>query len=223
MRTSTPSTGDPFSSSLDDLDSVYTLVSTSSSRTASNLPGAGRVLGNLISSLGRILERLFSRFAEGMGMGPRAVARKIELHHSLCCVRGESANNRHPPSARQARKLRKDCQRLVGYLQSDVLSTQLEALVYISCLATMHLSLQQTFRDCNSVATLRAFFARLETAPYTAATREEFGRLRVSARRCIVCVDDNEINRLSRGFRQTIYTAGWVQYVEKLSVRAKSW
>ncbi|KAH8103224.1 hypothetical protein DFH11DRAFT_1656469, partial [Phellopilus nigrolimitatus] len=218
--TSTLSAEDPFSG-LDDLDSVYTLVSTSS-RTASNLPGAGRVLGNLISSLGRTLERFFSRFAEGMGMGPRAVARKIELHHS-CCVREESANNSHPPSARQARKLRKDCQRLVGYLQSDVLSTQFEALVYISCLSTMHLSLQQTFRDCNSVATLRAFFARLEAARYTAATREEFGRLLVSARRCIVCVDDNEINRLSRGFRQNIYTAGWVQYVEKLSVRAKSW
>ncbi|KAH8112584.1 hypothetical protein DFH11DRAFT_1878989 [Phellopilus nigrolimitatus] len=55
---------------------------------------------------------------------------------------------------------------------------------------------------------MRAFFSRLEAAPYTAATLEEFGRLLVSARHCIVCVYDNEINRLPKTFRKVIYTAG---------------
>ena len=49
----------------------------SSTETASNLPGAGRTLGNVYSSLGRLLEEGLGTLAHKLGQGPRAKAKKI--------------------------------------------------------------------------------------------------------------------------------------------------
>ena len=48
-----------------------------SDETADNLPGHGRLLGNLYSFIGEALETKLGWTAERMGFGPRAVAKNI--------------------------------------------------------------------------------------------------------------------------------------------------
>lgn len=56
---------------------IYTSVS-STNDTASNLPGPGRVLGNVYSSAGRRLERAVGVVAHKAGFGPNATYKKIQ-------------------------------------------------------------------------------------------------------------------------------------------------
>ena len=50
---------------------------TDTNETADNLPGHGRLLGNLYSIVGRKLEAKLGHAADKMGLGPRTTARKI--------------------------------------------------------------------------------------------------------------------------------------------------
>lgn len=66
-------------SETDDASMQYTYFSVDSTNmTASNLPGAGRLLGNLYSRLGRSLEyTIFARKARRRGADPQEVAARI--------------------------------------------------------------------------------------------------------------------------------------------------
>ena len=65
--------------SRDSLDrySITNTSALSTNYTMSNLPGAGRVLGNLYSIAGRRLERTVGSFAHRAGIGPNATYEKI--------------------------------------------------------------------------------------------------------------------------------------------------
>lgn len=63
----------------------FSLMSRTDS-TLSNIPGVGRVLGNLMRGAGQRIEPVISRAAEGLGLGPNAAAQRIVdvilSHHS---------------------------------------------------------------------------------------------------------------------------------------------
>lgn len=62
-------------------DSDYISI-ISSNATMSNLPGPGRVLGNMYSRLGAPLTHTFNRLAEWRRLGPRMVAVRIVNRHN---------------------------------------------------------------------------------------------------------------------------------------------
>lgn len=49
----------------------------STNYTMSNLPGTGRVMGNLYKAAGRRLERTMSKIAQRVGYGPEAICDRI--------------------------------------------------------------------------------------------------------------------------------------------------
>lgn len=60
------------------LPSRYALsVMSGTDSTMSDIPGAGRTVGSLISSAGRRIEPLFSRAAERLGFGPTPLVRRF--------------------------------------------------------------------------------------------------------------------------------------------------
>ncbi|KDQ49536.1 hypothetical protein JAAARDRAFT_640264 [Jaapia argillacea MUCL 33604] len=61
----------------DDVWDLRRIVTNSTNSTISNLPGPGRTLDNIISRLGRSLERKLSFWAERLGYGPNAAAIRI--------------------------------------------------------------------------------------------------------------------------------------------------
>ena len=66
-------------SSLPEFDCHYSICSDERSDvTADNLPGHGRLLGNVYSYLGGKLEPILARAVRGMGCGPQAVAEKVQ-------------------------------------------------------------------------------------------------------------------------------------------------
>lgn len=66
------------SANFDDGASNYTLVTENSlSMTESDLPGPGRILGNVYSKLGLIAEHVLSLIAVRMGRSPRQTADKL--------------------------------------------------------------------------------------------------------------------------------------------------
>lgn len=60
----------------EDCASLYCSTA-STNETADNLPGPGRILGNIYVALGRRLENGIGLAAGKMGIGPRAIALKI--------------------------------------------------------------------------------------------------------------------------------------------------
>lgn len=94
--------------SFQDNDFLYEVCSlTSSAETADDLPGPGRLLGNLYTFIGRKFENRVGSVAVRMGYGPTVSALKIqriEEDQSLCY------------SVRR-KKLRKNCKLLAQYLR----------------------------------------------------------------------------------------------------------
>lgn len=115
--------------------------SISSDATASDLPGPGRLLGNLYSNNGRKLETAIGKTAEWMGYGPRVVAERVRERTSLIRTYKEylqhietcpNRRNRcwlcgyyiektraQTPAAIQAKrnKVKKDCKKLLKYVK----------------------------------------------------------------------------------------------------------
>lgn len=91
-----------------DTDADYELCSASSSNeTADDLPGLGRILGNLYVSAGRKLENAFGRVALRMGRGPNATALKIQR-----ILEDESLR-----SFTRRKRLEKKCKILARYIK----------------------------------------------------------------------------------------------------------
>ena len=78
----------------------------SSNATADNLPGPGRLLGNLYARLGVRLENGIGRVAILLGRGPEATSLKIQRIHS----------DQTLGYVTRRKKLRKNCGRLVQYM-----------------------------------------------------------------------------------------------------------
>lgn len=97
------------------LSDVISYVSIeSSNETASDLPGAGRTLGNVYSKLGRKLEgALVLAVRSNQGKGPSEIARKImQLRSEVNILQGLHSGDRLPGLFK---KLKKDCRALLEY------------------------------------------------------------------------------------------------------------
>lgn len=81
----------------------------SSNETADDLPGPGRLLGNLYVSTGKRFENGLGMVAVRMGHGPHVLALKIQ----------KILDNKRPPSRNfnRRKKLRKTCQSLARYIR----------------------------------------------------------------------------------------------------------
>lgn len=91
-----------------DVDVIYEICSfASSNETVDNLPGPGRLLGNLYTFLGIRMESGLGRVAVRMGRGPTATAIKIQ----------RLRDNRSLGYSSRRNKLKKGCNRLVRYMR----------------------------------------------------------------------------------------------------------
>ncbi|KAH8113660.1 hypothetical protein DFH11DRAFT_1727646 [Phellopilus nigrolimitatus] len=99
--------------------------SISSNATADNLPGPGRLLGNLYMFLGRRLEAAASRYMEKRGYGPEASKERLER---LCRDGGSPCD--------VDRKSRKEAKNLLKYVRSQYEPNQMLALEAILDFAT---------------------------------------------------------------------------------------
>ena len=79
----------------------------STNATVDNLPGPGRLLGNLYSSAGRRLEDGLGRVASRMGYGPNAMSMKIQ----------ELLEDKSLRSFTRRKKLKKKCKDLAQYVK----------------------------------------------------------------------------------------------------------
>lgn len=109
---------------------VESRVSADTNATAPNLPGAGRTVGNLLSTLGKGLERLMTRRSLQIGLGPDAVARDIRaIYEGSTVVRTDKQTQGPPgpiplalpgsylwePSEAESKALMKLCKMLMKY------------------------------------------------------------------------------------------------------------
>lgn len=91
---------------------------TSSNITADNLPGPGRILGNIYRNLGKRLEGYLNSFAESRGSGPRAVALRIRERDSPRELRFRHILHKLPVTYTrdsEEAEQRKDIKKLVQY------------------------------------------------------------------------------------------------------------
>lgn len=86
---------------------MISMSAESRNETASDIPGAGRLLGTMYTMLGRKIECTMSSIASSMGKGPAPVAARIrELSSSL---------DSRVSGTDTAKKLEKSCKTLVNY------------------------------------------------------------------------------------------------------------
>ena len=93
----------PFLEAKDIADDLYSIASTN--ETADNIPGPGRILGNLYRLLGQKLEEGLGSLAGKFGHGPRATALEFKHIH----------NNEALSVAIREKKLRKKWNQLESY------------------------------------------------------------------------------------------------------------
>lgn len=90
----------------------------STNETASDLPGAGRIVGNLYSFLGKKVERILNSIAEKRGHGPGNAAERIRSSREWCYDwRSETVEWQYPSD--QERQRRKDCKKLIHHTRQD--------------------------------------------------------------------------------------------------------
>ena len=85
----------------------------SRNETESDLPGPGRLLGKVFSSVGRLLERSLSSVAEQKGYGPKAIALEIRDKEIL---RADNERVEKQDLPKQSR----NCAKLIRYTGSEV-------------------------------------------------------------------------------------------------------
>ena len=85
----------------------------SSNVTESDLPGLGRTLGNVYNRLGKQLESAFNQFANWKGLGPGAIALRVEKRSQKILLR--QLESKASYTAREGANQRKDLRKLVRY------------------------------------------------------------------------------------------------------------
>lgn len=94
-----------------------TISTVSTNATAPNLPGPGRILGNVLESLGSRLTSFINKLAIQRGLGPEAVAqeiRRLRRHHETTFYERHS-EEQIPLSLRDEKTLKRYCEKLVKY------------------------------------------------------------------------------------------------------------
>ncbi|KLO07255.1 hypothetical protein SCHPADRAFT_945441 [Schizopora paradoxa] len=127
--------------------------SVSTNATAPNLPGPGRNLGLLLDSVGNRIESLLNKYANHVGMGPASVAQEIRLlsrHNELEI--GDPRRYLIPPRQlpqQEKKALKKKCKKLLKFVRSTLLSTQVTALEEVATLAIEDSLIRLLFSECN--------------------------------------------------------------------------
>lgn len=87
--------------------------------TLSDLPGPGRVLGNLYARCGQMMEKRLSCLAERFALGPPAVIERIEgrLYQGRLRVHDFDSDGRVIYIGKEENDQRKDLKRLIRYAQ----------------------------------------------------------------------------------------------------------
>jgi hypothetical protein len=86
----------------------------------SNIPGPGRILNNVYTSVGRVLEDRANRLAHNRGLGPVATTERIEKafgdsKNARQAMLGVLYRSSSKPFDRGIPELQSDCQKLMAY------------------------------------------------------------------------------------------------------------
>ncbi|EJC99807.1 uncharacterized protein FOMMEDRAFT_31069 [Fomitiporia mediterranea MF3/22] len=169
-------------------EATLSVISITSTATASDLPGAGRTLGNLYSYFGKRLETLLSRLAERHGYGPTAIEKRV-----LVCI-GSPPNPNFPvPGSKRDRKLRKDLTRLVRYTQSNIDANRALACQTIISLTLYHKYFCELFCELDALKTFAVILAREKVYGETDC-------LLSPSRKALLCIAETEINTIGRNY-----------------------
>ncbi|THH07967.1 hypothetical protein EW145_g3035 [Phellinidium pouzarii] len=171
---------------LAEVSEKLTMESISTNATADNLPGPGRILGNIYGFLGVRLERQLGRLADKMGYGPRATAIRIQRRRGIINSASFSAYRIKVEN----KKLEEDCKRMLKYAGSEVIPTSKQALDHITDLAFRDQHVQGLL---NSLGALRAI-RRIEKQSFIWYSYD--GSLLSSSRKALVSLADTEITVL---------------------------
>lgn len=99
------------------LTRTVSVSTVSTDATASNLPGPGRIVGNVLEALGDRLSSFINKVAMRRGLGPEAVAqeiRRLRRHHETTWQQRHSAPQTQL-SSREEKALKKYCEKLLTY------------------------------------------------------------------------------------------------------------
>ncbi|KAH8113678.1 hypothetical protein DFH11DRAFT_1600391 [Phellopilus nigrolimitatus] len=188
----------------DKLNDVYTQVeamlsvsSLSSTATADDLPGAGRILGNLYAFLGRRLETAVSRFMEKRGYGPKAISdglTKMYKRKERVPIRGTVEYRKH----------QKKIEKLLKYIRSRYVSNQELALEAILDLAVYDHVRQMLF-ELDAIRVI-GFVSRQ-------AESENCDQLLSPSRKALICLIDTDVNMLGKRLLELDPPLGCLPYI----------
>ncbi|KAI5120946.1 hypothetical protein M0805_001651 [Coniferiporia weirii] len=169
-----------------DRDSI---ASVSTNATADNLPGPGRIIGNIYGRLGGRLEVQLGRVAEKMGRGPRATAIRIQARRKV--IASVSPSKLLTIKAENER-LEKDCKRMLMYATLHVSSTSRQTLDRITDFAVS----DQHVRDLLNNMDATRIIGRIQR--HSAIWGDYDKMLLNSSRKALVCLADTNIHGLVR-------------------------
>ncbi|EJC99313.1 uncharacterized protein FOMMEDRAFT_31373 [Fomitiporia mediterranea MF3/22] len=165
-------------------EAALSATSISSTITASDLPGAGRILGNLYSFLGKRLEETLNRLAERCGYGPRAIEDRIlrtchklkdDMYEDLAVELG----------TKNERLLWKDLKKLIA---SNIKCNREAAFTIIASIAVVNPRFSIILRDLGAIQELGLACVREEDYMYTS-------HLLSPSRKALVSVLENNVNK----------------------------
>ncbi|KAH8113633.1 hypothetical protein DFH11DRAFT_1510213, partial [Phellopilus nigrolimitatus] len=184
------------STSLNDrLNAVYAQVeaslsesSISTNATADDLPGPGRLLGNLYMFFGRRLEAAASRFAEKRGYGPDASRKRLV---TMCYERPDLYLRPIMPiqGTVEFKRSQREVERLLEYVKSKYVSNQELALEAIVDLA-IHDHVRQTLIELNAAKVFGLVALQAEA--------ENCDQLLSPSHKALICLVDVDINDMGK-------------------------
>ncbi|KAI5120940.1 hypothetical protein M0805_001645 [Coniferiporia weirii] len=167
----------------------YSITSVSTNATADNLPGPGRIIGNIYGRLGGCLEVQLGRIAEKMGRGPRATAIRIQRRRDV--ITSATARKLLTIEA-ESERLEKDCERMLKYATSRIPSTRRQALDRITDFAVS----DEHVRDLLNSMDATRIIGRIHK--HSTVWFDSDGLLLNSSRKSLVSLADTEIHGLAR-------------------------
>ncbi|KAI5120939.1 hypothetical protein M0805_001644 [Coniferiporia weirii] len=165
------------------------IVSVSTNATADNLPGPGRIIGNIYGSLGRLLEIQAGRIAETLGRGPHVTAIRIQRRREVIA---SASLSKLPTIKAENERLEKDCKRMLKYATSQVPLTSRQALDHITNFAVSDQHVRGLFNSMDATRII----GRIHK--HSAVWFDSDGLLLNSSRKALVSLADTEIHGLAR-------------------------
>ncbi|KAI5117846.1 hypothetical protein M0805_008118 [Coniferiporia weirii] len=193
-----PRHGPPsIASSSADWRAAFSSSTVSSDKTATNLPGPGRLLGKLYSKSGLILENRLNKIANGAGRGPDACAARIKSallgepypDEMLVYLWAKADANDTSTLLPQELILFRECRQLIHYAYSPLPATHNCAMRHIAKLAVEDRYLYTLFNALGAPKHL------------TEIRKRELKRLNYDSdwsiphcRQALICLSNNEVN-----------------------------